>query len=416
METKIRESIGYPLQLEKLYRSDKKGFTKSFRDLYPEISEHPIAGFWKARLDFDDKGTLKIEVSGRSLTTLFLVCAICGFLIKIPDLFNIDSAYHFYEKNAALIVLFGLSAYALLSNGAVNLRHVLITIAALVISAVYVNMLPSEYGSDTITLAYLHLPLVMWCVWGLIYIDFDIKDPARRIAFLRYNGDVVILFAMIALAGGLLTALTIGLFSAIYINIERFYSEYVIIIGAVCAPVVAAFVLRIFTGVTSKIATIIANIFSPLVLITLGGYLISMAITGKDPYDDREFLLVFNCLLVGVMALVIFSVSEYSGKLAKFGEVVLLFLSTLTLIVDLIALSAILYRVSEFGFTPNRIAVLGFNLLVFGNLILISARLLRAVLGRADIVRVEGAIAGYLPVYAIWAFLVAFGFPLIFGI
>lgn len=90
---------------------------------------------------------------------------------------------------------------------------------------------------------------------------------------------------------------------------------------------------------------------------------------------------------------------------------ILFLLSAVTLIVDMIALTAILYRLSEFGFTPNRIAVLGFNILVFGNLISISARLLRVVTGKSDMGSVEGAIAGYLPVYAVWAFLISFGFP-----
>lgn len=415
METKIMNAINNPEMLEGLYRSDKKAFVRAFRSIYPEISGNATAGFWKARLDYEERGTVKIGFTGRNFLFLILVCAVCGILIKLPDIIPIDTSFHFYQKNAAIIVLFGLVAYTMLSRGSVNIRHWLITKVTFIISLLYINLLPSDNASDTITLAYLHLPLLLWYIWGLTYIEFDFKDLSKRMDFLRHNGDVVILFAIIALSGGLLTALTIGLFSAIDINVERFYSEYVIIIGAVSAPVVASYVLGVFPGVTSKTASIIANIFSPLVLITLTGYLIGMAITGKDPYDDREFLLVFNCLLIGVMALIVFAVSESSGKLARFRGVILFLLSAVTLIVDMIALTAILYRLSEFGFTPNRIAVLGFNILVFGNLISISARLLRVVTGKSDMGSVEGAIAGYLPVYAVWAFLISFGFPLLFG-
>lgn len=107
-------------------------------------------------------------------------------------------------------------------------------------------------------------------------------------------------------------------------------------------------------------------------LITLVIFLISIFVTGKDSYNDRDFLLVFNLMLLGVMAIVVFSVSGLSvNKKYNLKVLILFVLSIVTLVVDLIALSAILYRLGEFGFTPNRTAVLGSNLLIFGNLVLI---------------------------------------------
>jgi len=47
-------------------------------------------------------------------------------------------------------------------------------------------------------------------------------------------------------------------------------------------------------------------------LITLVIYLISIILTGKDPYSDRDFLLVFNLMLLGVMAIIVFSVTGTS--------------------------------------------------------------------------------------------------------
>ncbi|MDK2841634.1 MAG: hypothetical protein PWQ17_1139 [Anaerophaga sp.] len=87
----------------------------------------------------------------------------------------------------------------------------------------------------------------------------------------------------------------------------------------------------------------------------------------------------------------------------------------ITLIVDLIALSAIVYRLGEYGFSPNRTAVLGSNLLIFANLVWIMIELYRVCCKGDDIKKVELIIARYLPVYALWTILVIFGFPLIFG-
>jgi hypothetical protein len=167
---------------------------------------------------------------------------------------------------------------------------------------------------------------------------------------------------------------------------------------------------------TNKIASIIASIFSPLVLLTAIIYLIFLAISGKDPYRDREFLLIFNIMLLGVMAIIVFSISETSvNRKQKFNEMILFILSVITVIIDLIALSAIFYRMGAYGITPNRLAVLGSNLLIAGNLILIIIDLYKINFKNSLIKEVEMTVSRYLPFYAIWILFVVFGFPLIFG-
>lgn len=117
-------------------------------------------------------------------------------------------------------------------------------------------------------LAYIHLPLMLWCLYGLILVNFKIKDQARLMDYLRYNGDLVVLFALVALSGMLLTGLTLGLFSTIDFDIEQIYFQYVVLWGAVAAPIVATFIIRHYPTVTEKIVPVIATLFSPLVLLT----------------------------------------------------------------------------------------------------------------------------------------------------
>jgi hypothetical protein len=180
--------------------------------------------------------------------------------------------------------------------------------------------------------------------------------------------------------------------------------------------VVSTFILKYYPALTSKIASVIANLFSPLVTVTLIIYLIAMAVTGKDPYNDRDFLLIFNIMLVGVLAIIVFSVSETSMiRKQKFNELVLFILSIVTIIINLVALSAIFYRLSEFGFTPNRLAVLGSNILIFVNLILITIDLFKVNFKKSDVDSVELTISRYLPVYVIWTLFVVFILPFIFS-
>ncbi|WP_016775719.1 DUF4153 domain-containing protein, partial [Anaerophaga thermohalophila] len=413
----IKKHIDNPVQLEKLYRADKKGFEHAFFEIYPEIADKNAADFWKTRLEFDNPGEDKEKKWKTNVLYLIITCLVTGLMIKIPQLTNLDiNTYLFYEKNAGLIVFLGLSAFVILTKKQINTKFLIISAIVFIISAMYINLLPSDRDSHSINLAYIHLPLFLWCLYGFIFIGFDANDRIKRIDYIKYNGDLAILGAIILIAGGILTVVTLGLFSAIDLDIEKFYFDYIVIIGLVSVPIVATFVINSFPSITTKIAPVIATIFSPLVLVTLIIYLVSIVLTGKDPYSDRDFLIVFNLLLIGVMAIIVFSVSETSeGEKQKFSELTLLVLSIITLIVDLIALSAIVYRLGEYGFSPNRTAVLGSNLLIFGNLVWIMIELYRVCCKGDDIKKVELIIARYLPVYALWTIFVTFGFPLIFG-
>ena len=285
------------------------------------------------------------------------------------------------------------------------------------ILALYANLLPPVSNSASINLVYIHMPLLLWSVFGLVWIDFDLKDIRRLSDYIKFNGDLAIMAALIVIAGGILTGLTIGLFQAIGINIEKFYMNNIVITGMVSLPVIATYIVRNYSTVISRIAPIIAGIFSPLVLLTAVIYLIAISVSGKDPYSDREFLLLFNVMLLGVMGIIVFSVSEASAdRKQKFTEIILFILSVVTCLIDLIALSAIFYRLGTFGITPNRLAVLGSNVLILGNLLLIIIDLYKINFRGQRIDKVTLTVSKYLPVYVIWIVFVIFGFPLIFGL
>jgi hypothetical protein len=417
MTEKIKENINDPGQLERLYHEDKKSFESGFEKIYPEIADTEIAKFWKSRLDFG-KTNDKMKISiGSDIFIMIGVCLFAGFLIKFPDLFNINvTSFHYYEKETGIVVFLALSIYASTINRNLSVRKLLITFLIFAISAIYITLLPNNKNSASVNLVFIHMPLLMWCLYGLVYINFDLKDYKKRISYIRHNGDLAIMGALILIAGVVLMMITVGLFQAIGIHVEKFYTNYVMIVGFVSAPVLTCFILKNYTNLTSKIAPVIAIIFGPLVLVTLIIYLLAIPISGKDPYNNRDFLLIFNIMLIGVMAIIVFSVSETSTfRKQRFNEIVLFVLSIVTLVINLIALSAIFYRLGQFGLTPNRLAVLGSNILIFINLILITIDLFKINFKKSEIESVELTISKYLPVYIIWTLIVVFVFPVVFG-
>jgi hypothetical protein len=401
-----------PNLLEKHYRKNKSEFRQEFSLIYPQLKGQPLAEFWHERLNFDSD---RISWGSRSEWKFVIVTALlAGILAKFPAIFSIDEEF-FYPRNLGFIVFPFVTAYFAWKHR-LSLNSLAIPLGVILVSALYINLLPENQESDTFILACIHLPLLLWGLLGFVFSGAKIRDLSRRLAYLNFNGDAVIMGALLLLAGGLMSGITIGLFSLIGLQIEKFYFEYVVVFGLAAAPLVATHLTQNNPQLVNKVPPIIAKIFSPLVLIMLVIYLGAIVYAGKDPYNDREFLLIFNMLLIGVMALIFFSVAE-SSKEEKSGPGIwiLVLLSLVTIVVNGVALSAIAFRISEWGITPNRMAVLGVNILMLIHLLLVSKKLISTVLKENPLEDVGLVLVKFLPVYLIWSSIVIFLFPLFFG-
>ncbi|MCY7277706.1 MAG: DUF4153 domain-containing protein, partial [Phormidesmis sp. CAN_BIN44] len=281
---------------------------------------------------------------------------------------------------------------------------------------VFINTLPNLQRSDTIILSCLHLPFFLWAVLGFVFTDKDFRNSDRRMAYLKYNGEMVIYTTLFIICGSVLVAVTAGLFSVISVNIDKLYYEYILIYALCAVPIVATHLTHAQSRLVNNLAPTIARIFSPLVLLTLVVYLVSILTLQRNPFTDREFLIVFNVMLLGVLAISVFTLSERVSTRKKLvGDYVTFALVAIALIVDSVALSAIVFRLASYGTTPNRVVVLGANLLVFGNLAGMLVQYVRFFLGKVPIAAIKNWITGYLPLYGIWTAIVLFAFPFLFS-
>ena len=412
MKEKIIQSLDDPQELEKLYRDNKSGFKKAFDLIYPENKQKLSVQFWHERLTNDSTG-LNLGTS-KELLFVLMISLVAGLIAKIPHFTGFDEEI-FYSRNIAFIIFPMLSLYFAWKQ-ALQIKKIALIAGIFIISAVYINFLPINENSDTLILACIHLPLLLWALTGFVFTGNHYKSFQKRIDFLRYNGDLVVMTAVTLIAGGILSAVTVGLFKLIEIPIEEFYFNYVAILGLAAAPIAATYLVRSNPQLVQNVSPVIAKVFTPLVLIMITAYLIAIIYTGKDPYNDREFLMVFNILLIGVMAIILFSVAESSDRKSnKTGILLLLALSVVTIIVNGIALSAIIFRITEWGITPNRIAVFGANILILMNLLLVTFKLFKSLRNSDELQSVENSIAIFLPVYTGWTIIVVFLFPLLFN-
>ena len=411
MREKIIRNIGNPGQLEKLYRDNKTTFKKEFNLVYPNIRENAVAQTWNERLNYESE---EITWGNRNeLIFVLAACFIAGLIAKIPDYTQLDPQ-NFYTRNIAFIIFPLLTAYFAWKQK-IPTKKLFIISAVFLISGIYINLLPDN-KSDTLLLACIHLPLFLWAVLGYTFTGNNPQNFQRRLDFLRYNGDMVVMSGLILIAGGALAAMTFGLFQLIDLKIDVFYQKYVVVWGLASAPIIGTQLVRTNPQLVNKISPVIAKLFTPLVLLTLIAYLVAVIITRKDPYNDREFLLIFNILLIVVMAIIFFSIAEtQKNSENKIGSVLLFALSIITVIVNGIALSAIVFRISEWGITPNRLAVLGGNILMLINLLIATYRLYKTIKDGNEIEKVENSIASFLPIYCLWTLVVTFILPVVFN-
>ena len=412
MREEIIANLHNPHRLELLYRNDKPLFKKEFNLIYQEINANAAAQVWHERLNYEkedlDWGTAAERIMVVALSFL------AGLVAKIPAFTSLSEDF-FYQRNISFILFPFLIVYFSWKLKT-PVRKILLVLAVLLIAAAFINFLPDAKDSDTVILTCIHLPLFGWALLGIVFTGDKFHDYQKRLEFLRYNGDLAVMTAIILIAGGMLSAVTIGLFELIDIKIEKFYTQYIVVWGLAAAPVVGTYLVQTNPQLVNKVSPVVARVFTPLVLIMLVIYLIAVIGTGKDPYNDREFLFIFNLLLAGVMAIILFSIagiSKISGSSA--GIFLLAALSVVTILVNGVALSAILFRIFEYGITPNRLAVSVGNILILSNLSVIAFRLYRSVKNKTNLQSAEQSIAGFLPVYVLWTMVVAFIFPLVFG-
>jgi len=408
----IIENLANPHELERLFRKEPEAFKKSFSAAWEQKPDSQVLAVWYERLHFKDTtNTEKASVLQKDFLFLGFLAILAGITTRI--------LLHFIEQQAIapINLVFGIlpfmAAYFLYKNK--PKKSVLYTLASLfLVSGFYLNMLPLEH-TDSIILVYLHLPIFLWVLLGLAFTGNEYGMGSSRLAYLKFNGEFCILYASMAISGMLLTALTNQLFQFVGLDISEFYFKNVVLFGAAALAVVAAYLVTKNLKLSKSIAPYIARIFSPLVLVTLLVYLITVIWVGKNPFLDRDFLLSFNGILLSVLAVTIFSITE-SGKDERknISDYINFALLVLALIIDSVALSAIVFRLSSYGITPNRIAVLGVNMVIWVNLIWIMFSYMRFLQNKTGPSAIQNAVTKYLPVYGLWAAFVTFTFPFIF--
>jgi hypothetical protein len=250
---------------------------------------------------------------------------------------------------------------------------------------------------------------------GIAYAGGRWRETTGRMDFVRFSGELFIYYALIALGGGVLMGLTAGMFGAIGVDFEPVFQQW-IPCGVLGAVIVAAWLVEAKQSVIENMAPVLTRLFTPLFALTLLAFLGTMVWTGRGIDIERNALIAFDLVLVLVLGLLLYSISARDPETPPGAfDLLLVLLLVSALVADAFALAAIGARISEFGFTPNRVAALGENILLLGNLGWSTVLYVRFLRGHSSFAVLESWQTAYLPAYSIWAAIVVVGFPPVFG-
>jgi hypothetical protein len=381
-------------------------------DLSREYAREHSGRLWKQLFRADDEPA-RASTGWVEPLAFAMAAAVAIQVARLVADFPEDEPNWFF-RNLSLFVLPFLAGYFARRRELDTLAS-LLTAAPFALAALVINLYPWDQNSDTETVVALHLPVVLWFAVAYPYMGGTLRSHERRMDFVRFTGEWFIYYVLIALGGGVLMGLTVAILEPAGVDPDRI-AEWILPSGAAGAVIVAAWLVESKQRVVENMAPVLTMLFTPLFAVMLAVSAVVYAVTGLGDAFDRDLVSVFDALLVVVLALVLYGMSardpsESPGWMDRIQLVAVVS----ALVLDVMVLGAMIARIGDLGFTPNRTAALGLNLVLLVNLAGAAWLSTRFLTGRSRLHRLERWQTTYLPVFALWAAAVVVVLPLLFA-
>ena len=438
MKDQLNQNIDNPEELEKLYQGDKQGFNSSFRELFSDGISTELQRFWDIRLRYEFPEAVKQTATAVSEgLIIFILASILWLLTRVPFEFIQDYPKviaKYYFNVVPYIFVGSLGLYILLAKGWLN-RQSALKLGAITLVGIGYSYLLTEVkimdtgnrfnyflsgmdeGTDSaqpLVMAFFHMLFLIWFSYSLAFSNYKLGDWQRRFDYITYNADLGIINAIVHIGILAVMGITMGLFYMIGLNsFVEFFTKNVVTFLYIASPFLATYIYRKYPVIGTKIVPALANIFSVLVLAVLTIFLVSFPFADKNPFEEREFLILFNVVQIVAMAIIFFGLtgSLRKSESTRFSQMVLFYLSIVTTIINAIAFASITYRLLNYGYSPYKLTATIGNLIFLINMVLIVKRIYALVFNNEPPDKLEKTIADYLTVYAVWSAIVVFVLP-----
>jgi len=389
----IIKNTGNPDILEDLYQSNKREFSETIKIMHNENSDI-IIKYWYARLFY--RRVNPKRNTGKYIFTAFLIIIAwiplrLIFTDTLKDNINIIRA-------VPIIASIALSLFFMFET--IKVKEIIKCFIPGLILYFYFFILPDKAISQSLDNAFYFMLVLLWFFVLLSQSNYDFKKPDYGI-FLEKCGEIIVWSTMFIIGGMVIVGLSIALFNAIIIDTQAFYMKNIATLGVAASPFISLLVIENYNKI--KLSIIIANIFLPIVLVSLFVFGVISIFNNTKPYEDREIFVIYNIMNIIVICILVFTgINNINNKFIYWCSCIL---PVITIILNIVTLSAVIYRINEYGITPNKITLLGTNIVMLGHIISIVFRKYKK--GTENNFK-------YLPVYFVWSFIVVFIFPVIF--
>lgn len=357
------------------------------------------------------------------LAVAVVLAVTAGLLVKLPGLLSAAAGDDLVVGGEPLLaVVDGVGLTLAVLGVYFTLRSrpstpsVLTAAGGFVILIAAMHLYPFAPTGQTVVIAALHVPVALWLLLGVLYTATGWRRDAERMDFIRFTGEWVVYYTLIALGGAVLTGLTAGLFGAIGVDVTWFIGGWMLPCGAAGAVLVAAWLVDAKQSVIENIAPVLTAVFTPLVTLLLAVFAVVGLLQGGVIDLDRDLLILFDATLIVVLGLVLYAQSARAPLAPpRWFDRLQVALLAGAILVDLLVLVAMLARIGTFGVTANKVASLGLNVLLLVNLTVAAVLLVRFLRHRTPFAALERWQTAYVPVYLAWAAIAVIVLPPLFA-
>lgn len=368
------------------------------------------------------------------IASTFVTCAVFILMNNRISRFLMNSEYLF----TLLTPFFHLFYFFFLSlifhiNKNFNLKNILITFLSVVFiliidlstSFFIVSIDNNDFFIQIYIIKYIFNNIIFFIIIALSYNGFQVLNSKTILEFFTFSADISIFAALIAsvvsTVFGIFAAIVIFLIKDVF-NIEEIVIKLIVLSISFFTSLFPFLVYTVYRKMKTNISIYLSRILMPFSLLFIFILLILLLMPDIRPYDNRGTFVLYNIMLAVIVLNMFFVRADYKSSI--FTKALYIVLPIVAIIFDILVLTSSLYRLAEYGITPNKITLVGTNLVMLGNLVFITFFNIKSILNifknNEDIKDIKNITIGdtknvlYIYVYAAWAFIVCFIMPLFY--
>ena len=359
------------------------------------------------------------------------------------NIFFIDSFYFYIFYFFCFSLIFDINSKFNLRNIAIIFLSFLF-VSILNLSTIFFSAIGTieniKVYSQFYYIKYIFSVIIFFIIIALSYNGFQVLNSKTISEFFTFSADISIFAALItgvvSTVFGIFIAIVLYLIQDIIQSLdEKVIIKLILLSISFLSSIFPFLVYIVYKKMKTNISIYLSRILMPFSLLFIFILLLLLLMPDIRPYDNRVTFVLYNIMLAVIVLNMFFVRADYKSSI--FTKALYIVLPIVAILFDILVLTSSLYRLAEYGITPNKITLVGTNLVMLGNLVFITFFNIKSILNifknneeksilnifknNEDIKDIKNITIGdtknvlYIYVYAAWAFIVCFIMPLFYN-